>query len=173
MFYKQIFDDKATVRRAFKSVGKKIEDLAPRVLRKLDLTAGGSANGLVVFQGKANDTFSDLKKGEYELVGNILLAERIKTLDTHKVEVAQRQVDNNGIGVVYDMREDKDVAALGVILGKGIAESIQTQTHRKLTDSGAVNNKYLKHFIALSLKRNKKTNILDPCLLYTSPSPRD
>jgi len=172
MFYKQIFDDKATVRRAFKSVGKKIEDLAPRVLRKLDLTAGGSANGLVVFQGKANDTFSDLKKGEYELVGNILLAERIKTLDTHKVEVAQRQVDNNGIGVVYDMREDKDVAALGVILGDvKLAESIQAQTHRKLTDGGAVNNKYLKHFIALSLKRNKKTNILDPVHHYIKTKP--
>ena len=171
-FYKQIFDDKATVRRAFRAVGKQITDLAPRVLRKLDLTAGGSANGGVVYQEAARDSFTDLKKGEFELVGNIALADRIITLDTHKVEVAQRQIDNNGIGVVYDMREDKDVAALGVILNDTpLAKSIQAQTHRKLTDSGAVNNKYLKHFIALSMKKNRKTDMFEPVHHYIKTKP--
>ena len=171
-FYKQIFDDKATIRRAFRAVGKQIEDLAPRVLRKLDLTAGGSANGGVVYQEAARDSFSDLKKGEFELVGNIALADRIITLDTHKVEVAQKQVDNSGVGIVFDMREDKDVTALGVVLNDPqLAKSIQAQTKKKLTDKGAINNKFNKHFITLSIKINKKTGAFDPIPHYIQTKP--
>ena len=89
------------------------KERAERTIRKMEVSTGGSALGMVEAQKHLRDIYGDMKEGEESNFNEIVLALRIIAIDKHRVAAARREIaslgvdDSQSMFKVYDTSNTK------------------------------------------------------------------
>ena len=104
---KWIFDAQFDVKKALYDEGAAGEV----VVRGVELSAGGSAEGEVQYSQAEDEVLSGLTKEEYQLFGSLTNNMRIESIDANKKIVAQNTIRDGAIGEVLEI--DVEQSAVG------------------------------------------------------------
>jgi len=87
------------------------------VVRAVELSAGGSAEGDVQYTQAEDEVLAGLTKEEYQLFGNLTNNLRIEAIDANKKIVAQNTIRDGAIGEVLEVDTKEGMARAKKILG--------------------------------------------------------
>jgi hypothetical protein len=113
--HKQVFDNTGKLKREMR---KKLGADGERLIRDLELSAGGSAKGDVHFQEGFIKVFQGLNKDSYESLNEIILSRRIIAIENNRVSVARKFLSDNAIGSVFDLTNEQHISLLAKKYGK-------------------------------------------------------
>ena len=106
---KQIFDTTGKLKREIRS---KLGQAGERIIRGLELSAGGSAKGDVHFQNAFAKVFRGLNEDTFGMLNEIIQARRNIALETNRVAVARKFLNDNAIGSVFDLTNEDHINTL-------------------------------------------------------------
>lgn len=109
-FQRNFVDHKSGVKRALRD--KLGVEAANRIIRELELSAGGSAKGDVEYQEAYDQIFAKLSEREFTALNEIILARRVVAISKNKKAVARSLLSDKTIGTVFNANNKKHIKAL-------------------------------------------------------------
>ena len=116
---KHLTDRLAPIKKAIRD---SLEPLrAERIIRKMEVSPGGSAMGMVEAQKHLRKIYGDMKEGEESNFNEVVLALRIIAIDKHRVAIARREIkqltgDETGAFRVFDTGNQTELKILRKLL---------------------------------------------------------
>ena len=107
--HKQIFDATGIVKR---QIRKALGIDGERLIRALELSAGGTAKGDVEFQIANNKIYRGLTKDQEEHLNELIQARRNIGIENNRKSIARSLTDDKALGTVFDMQNPEHVAIL-------------------------------------------------------------
>ncbi len=112
---KQFLDRLAPIKKVIRETFDPVR--AELIIRKMEVSTGGSALGMVEAQKALRDVYGDMSEEEENIFNEIILAERIIAIDKHKVAAARREVkqitgDERGTFRVFDTGNESHLKEL-------------------------------------------------------------
>ena len=109
-FQRNFVDHKSGVKQALRDkLGAKP---ASRIIRELEISAGGSAKGDVEYQEAYDQIFAKLSEREFTALNEIILARRVVAVSKNKKAVARSLLNDKTIGTVFNAKNKKHIKAL-------------------------------------------------------------
>ena len=116
---KHLTDRLAPIKKAIRD---SLEPLrAERLIRKMEVSPGGSAMGMVEAQKHLREIYGDMKEGEESNFNEVVLALRIIAIDKNRVAIARREIkqltgDETGAFRVFDTGNQTELKLLRKLL---------------------------------------------------------
>ena len=129
VLWKAFYDHRVNLHRELDGLGPD----GHRIRIGLDNSAGGATQGLIETNKMHDRVLKGLTRDEYRYVGENILLRRIIKIHDHRQTIAQDEMNDYGLGIVFDMRESADVDKLAKIeyIGKDKADKIARARSRE------------------------------------------